>query len=362
MKSTATGGLRALATRAAVVGSVVLAVAGTATLFALAAQVLLLIFAGLLLAVLLSTSSDALVRVSGMPRAAALPLVVLSVTAVLVGSGFALWPSISDETDQLAKQLPPAIEELLRWFEQREWGRWLLGRSGGNRMVLGSSLVYQTTGVLISFTSAVAGLLVIVFVGMYVAAQPRLYHRGLRRLMPVDGRARLDTVLLEVTSVLRWWLVGTLMSMTLVGVLTTVGLWWLGVPLALTFGLLAAALTFIPNFGPVLSVVPPAILALADDPRRALFVVGLYLAVQIVESYGVTPLIQRRTIAMPPALTIASQIVLGSVLGVIGIAVATPLTAAAMTIIRMLYVEDLLERGVSMVTSPESPPNESRGQ
>jgi predicted PurR-regulated permease PerM len=132
--------------------------------------------------------------------------------------------------------------------------------------------------------------------------------------------------------------------MVLVGVLTTVGLWWLDVPLALTFGLLAAALTFIPNFGPVLSVVPPALLALADDPTRALYVAVLYLAIQTIESYAVTPLIQRRTVSMPPALTIMSQIVLGVLVGAIGVAVATPLTAAAMTMVRMLYVEDLLEQ------------------
>lgn len=147
--------------------------------------------------------------------------------------------------------------------------------------------------------------------------------------------------------------------MVLVGVLTTVGLWWLDVPLALTFGLLAAALTFIPNFGPVLSVVPPALLALADDPTRALYVGALYLAIQTVESYAVTPLIQRRTVSMPPALTITSQVVLGVLVGGIGVAVATPLTAAAMTVVRMLYVEDLLEQDAtaeSAVGAAGSPP------
>jgi predicted PurR-regulated permease PerM len=192
--------------------------------------------------------------------------------------------------------------------------------------------------------SAVGSAVVILFVGIYVAAQPTLYHHGLRRLAPIHARRRLDTVLLEVTSVLRWWLVGKLLSMTLVGVLTTAGLWLLEVPLALTFGLLAAALTFIPNFGPILSVVPPAILALAEEPRRALYVGALYLAIQTVESYAITPLIQRRTVSLPPALTITSQIVLGVLVGAIGVAMATPLTAAVMTVVRMLYVEDVLER------------------
>jgi predicted PurR-regulated permease PerM len=102
-------------------------------------------------------------------------------------------------------------------------------------------------------------------------------------------------------------------------------------------------LTFVPNFGPILSVVPPALLALADEPRLAAYVVVLYLAIQTVESYAITPLIQKRTISMPPALTITAQVVLGVMVGAIGVAVATPLTAAAMTAIRLTYVEDFLE-------------------
>ena len=159
----------------------------------------------------------------------------------------------------------------------------------------------------------------------------------------VRARRRVDRVLYEVVGVLRWWLVGKMLSMAVVGVLTTMGLSLLGVPLALTFGLIAALLTFVPNFGPILSVVPPAVLALADDPRRATYVIGLYLAIQTVESYAITPLIQRRTVSMPPALTITAQVVLGVLVGAIGVAVATPLTAAAMTAIRLAYVEDFVE-------------------
>jgi predicted PurR-regulated permease PerM len=321
-----------------------MAILAVVAVLVLAAEVLLLVFAGLLFAVLLSSIADAIVRISGMSRAVALGLTVLVLLAAAVGTMWSLWPSVSEQADQLAKDLPAALRELRGWVEQREWGRWLLGRAEPDQMADGETIVNQATGVLLTTISALAAALIILFVGLYVAAQPSLYHRGLRRLVPVAGRHRADEVLLEVSSVLRWWLIGKILSMVLVGVLTTVGLWWLDVPLALTFGLLAAALTFIPNFGPVLSVVPPALLALADEPTRAGYVVALYLAIQTVESYAVTPLIQRRTVSMPPALTIMSQIVLGVLVGGIGVAVATPLTAAAMTMVRMLYVEDLLEQ------------------
>jgi predicted PurR-regulated permease PerM len=339
------GNLRLLGPRTAVVVATAFAIIAVGAVLIVAAEVLLLVFAGLLFGVLLSSLADALVRLSGMGRGVALGLTVLLMLAATLGLGWALWPSVSEQADQLARELPAALRELRGWFEQREWGRWLLGRAEPEQMTDGKALVDQATGVLFTTISALAALVIIVFVGLYVAAQPKLYHRGLRRLVPVAGRPRVDEVLFEVTSVLRWWLIGKILSMVLVGVLTTVGLWWLEVPLALTFGLLAAALTFIPNFGPILSVVPPALLALADDPTRAMYVVALYLAIQTVESYAVTPLIQRRTVSMPPALTIVSQLVLGVLVGGIGVAVATPLTAAAMTMLRMLYVEDLLEQG-----------------
>ena len=338
------------------VGAVALALAALAVLVLRTGHVLLLIFAGLLFAVLLSAAADALVRVSGMRRGWALALTLVLLTAGLAATFVALWPSLSEQIDQLATEMPAAIGEMRRWIEQREWGRWLLGRAEPDRLVQESGAIDQATGALMSALSALAGLVVVLFVGVYVAAQPVLYHQGLRRLVPPRGRLRVDAALLEVTSVLRWWLVGKLLSMTIVGVLTTVGLWWLDVPLALTFGLLAAALTFIPNIGPVLSVAPPAILALADEPRTALYVVGLYLAIQTVESYAITPIIQHRTVSMPPALTITAQVVLGVLAGAIGVAVATPLTAAAMTLVRMLYVEDVLERPAAAVIDESSRP------
>ena len=130
--------------------------------------------------------------------------------------------------------------------------------------------------------------------------------------------------------------------MIIIGVLTAVGLWLLGVPLALTLGLLAALLTFIPNIGPILAVVPAALLALLQSPTRALYVVLLYLGIQTVESYLLTPLMQKRTVSLPPALTIFAQVLMGILVGRIGLVLATPLTAALFVLVKMLYVEDIL--------------------
>ena len=110
-------------------------------------------------------------------------------------------------------------------------------------------------------------------------------------------------------------------------------------------GVLAALLNFIPNFGPIIAAVPAVLIALAADPTKAIWVVVLSFAAQNLEGYLITPLVQRRAVEMPPALTILSQVLLGMLLGPIGVVLAAPLTAAAIVVVKMLYVDDPLEPG-----------------
>lgn len=132
--------------------------------------------------------------------------------------------------------------------------------------------------------------------------------------------------------------------MLLIGVLTTGGLALLGVPAALALGVLAGVLTLVPNLGPTLSVVPAALLALTVSPTTVLWVLGLYAAAQALESYVVSPLVQRRAAAVPPALLLTAQLALGVPFGAFGLLLATPLVAVAIVATRMLYIEDRLER------------------
>ncbi len=331
--------LRATATRGVVVTLIAAAIVSVLVLSVLLIQVWLLIFAGLLLAVLLSTAADAVTRWTGSPRGVSLAVVLLLLTLTLGAATVTLWPSISEQADELTTRLPAAWSELRGWIDDRPWGEWLVGRIDPERVVSQQDMVNQATSALSSTATAIGGLVVMLFIGIYVAAEPSLYLCGIRRLLPQAAHERFDTLTEELGGVLRWWLVGKLLSMTIVGVMTTLGLWLLNVPLALAFGLIAAALTFVPNIGPVLSVVPPALLALTDEPRTAAYVVALYLAIQTIESYAITPIIQRRTVSLPPALTITAQVALGLLVGPLGVAVATPLTAVGMTAVRVLYLE-----------------------
>ncbi len=209
-------------------------------------------------------------------------------------------------------------------------------------MPVRQDVVSRITGIFSTGLGFLVNIVIIIFVGLYFAADPRLYTHGIIQLVPIAKRDHARQILHEVGTTLRWWLGGRLLSMTIIGVLDGLGLWLLGVPLPILLGLLAAILTFIPNLGPILAAIPAMLLALLQSPTLVLYVVALKVGVQAVESYLVTPLVQRRAVALPPVLTISAQVLGGLLLGLLGLILATPLTAATMVLVKKLYIEDVL--------------------
>ena len=200
----------------------------------------------------------------------------------------------------------------------------------------------RLTGALSTAFGFMADFAIIFFLGLYFAAQPGPYIRGLIKLVPVPGRPRAREVIRGIGHTLQWWLVGQLCSMTIVGVLTGLGLWLLGMPLALALAVLAALFSFVPYLGPIVSAVPAVLLAFTDSPQQALYVVLLYLAVQAVESNLLTPLVQQKAVELPAAMILFAQIMLGFLLGPMGVVLATPLAAMILVVVKMLYIEDTL--------------------
>ena len=143
--------------------------------------------------------------------------------------------------------------------------------------------------------------------------------------------------------------------MAIVGVLTAAGLWMIGIPLAFLLGLIAALLAFIPNIGPVIAAVPALLLAFGQGTTAMLLVGAVYLVVQTLESYVITPVIQQQKVALPPALIIAMQVLFGVLFGIAGLALATPLAALGLTLVREIYVGGLSRRG-----GQEARPREER--
>ena len=161
-------------------------------------------------------------------------------------------------------------------------------------------------------------------------------------MLPRADRGRAQETLSAVGVALRRWVIGRLVAMLMIGALTACGLWLIGVPLALTLGLLAGLLNLIPYIGPLAAFVPDGLMALLQGGVAVVWVLALYVVVQTAESYLVTPLVQQRAVRLPPALTITAQVVLGLVLGGAGLLFATPLTAAMLVVVQLLYVADVL--------------------
>jgi predicted PurR-regulated permease PerM len=315
-------------------------------ILALTAQVLLLAFAGVLLAILLRCAALVIAARTRFGPGWALAGVLITTALSMGCAAWLLAPEVISQGRQLTDQIPRSWQSLQDRLEGMVGGRVLDQVSDQVSSPNGSAiqdLIAQALSLLSTTLGAIGSAIVIFFIGLYLAIDPATYRDGLVRLIAPHRRDRARDVLFKVGDTLLWWLIGKLASMTVVGALTFVGLWFLEIPLALTLALIACALTFIPNFGPILSAAPAVLLALGESASQASWVVGLYLAVQTVESYLITPLIQQRTVSLPPALTLTAQILAGVLAGVAGLALATPLTAAAVVLVRELYVEDVLE-------------------
>ena len=203
-----------------------------------------------------------------------------------------------------------------------------------------------------STLAVVAGLVLVIFLAIYVAVEPRTYHDGMMHLFPHDARPRAGEVLTAIATVLRRWLVTQLIAMVVIGTVTTVVLLLLDVPAAFPLGVLAGLLEFVPTIGPLLAAVPGVAMGFVDSPEKALYVGLAYWGIQFLENQLLIPLLMREGVDIPPALTIIAQALMALVFGFLGLLVAVPLLAAGMVAVKMLYVEgvvgdelDVLEEG-----------------
>lgn len=308
------------------------------------AQVLLLVFGAVLFAVFLDGLSELLRQKARLPRGWALFIVVWVFVFFLFGLGWIAGPRMADEFNRLAERLPEAIQSIRQQITHYEWGRELVGYvlTPEEMLSMGSGFLGQITG----FFSTAFGLLIsgafLLFVGVYLAASPQWYLEGAIGLLPPGRRERGRQVFSALGRALRWWLVGRFSSMGLVGVLTAMGLWVIGMPLAVPLGVIAALLSFIPYIGPVVSAVPALLLALGEGSRMTLYVIVVYSAVQTLESYFLTPMIQERAVSIPPAVLITSQLLMAVLFGLPGLLLSAPVTVVAIVLIQMLYQQDVL--------------------
>ncbi len=304
-------------------------------------DVLLLIFAAILFAIFLRTLSGWISQQFKLSDRFSVTTVLLILATAIFIKLILLAPVIDEQIIQLTKVVPQA------WRNFQEYMQVNLNWKFVPNAIAQSIPQTQVLTTAFNFFSTTFGILgsfgVFLFTGIFLAYNPHPYVKGFLSLIPIAKRPRAKAVLDQLAITLHWWLIGMLCSMSVVGVATFIGLWLLDIPLALTLGLLAGLLTFIPNIGPILSLIPAILIAFGHHPMSALYVAILYLFVQTCESYLITPNIQQRTTSLPPVLIMIAQLLMALLTGVLGLALATPLVAAALVIVRMLYVEDVLK-------------------
>ncbi|MBA2548025.1 MAG: AI-2E family transporter [Burkholderiaceae bacterium] len=310
-------------------------------LLAFAVEVVLLIFASILVALMLHALSKPLAKRLGISEQIGLVIVVVLLVVSFTVIGWLIAPSIGEQVRELRAQLPATLQKLQQELSRFAWLETLFDArtsSSAGEHAAASTVTGAVSGTL----AALGNTAVVVVIALYLAFQPKPYINGLVRLFPVARRERAREVLYAMGETLRWWLIGKGLSMVLVGIAVFIGLTALGVPLAATLALIAALLDFIPNIGPLLAAVPAALFALLQGPAQALYVIALFVAIQSVEGYVLTPLIEQRTVSVPPALSLAALVVAGLLFGWLGLLLAAPATAALLVFVQMVYLQDTL--------------------
>lgn len=323
---------------------------------------LLLVFAGALLAAGLHGMSETLRERTHLPAGWALGIVSLALVAVLGLAGWFLAADLAVQFNQLGTGLTKGYAQVREYVSQWSWGRALVEEplKPGELLASTNGLLWGVSNLFASTLHAVLGCVVLFVLGLYLAAEPGLYHRGLLRLLPHRHRHRGQEVLNKVAATLRWWLVGQLLYMTFIGVGTGVGLALLGVPSPLALALLTFVLVFVPFLGAIVAALPAVLVGLTVSPQLAVSVLVLFLVVHLIEGYLVFPLVQKISVELPPALTISAQVLLGLLFGVLGVVLATPLAAAGLVLVRKLYLEDAL--GEPAEDEPEPVPVPAGGE
>ena len=323
------------------------ALVGGIVLLVLVRQVVLMAFLGATVAVLFNWLAGLLRRlVPRLPQGVALAIVIVLLLAVVVGLANLIARPIVKELSDLVGNLEQHFGTLQERFE--EWSEQHL-ESGGEIDVSGlAKEVFKSTQSVVRFVfrflsttgDVLLKVLVVLSLGVFFSIKPSQYNELLLRYVGEGSREQTRRAIETIGAKLRGWLGGTLFSALFIAVFSTVGLLLIGVKYAHVFGLLAGLMAFVPYFGSILAVVPPALFALLDpQPIKVLWVVVLFVCVQTIEANIFTPMVMQRRVDLPPAVVVLAVLVMGALLGFLGAVLALPLTLAIQTLLDEFVVK-----------------------
>lgn len=300
-------------------------------------SVLLLILAGVLIAVYFRGLGHWIERRTHWRKNICL---VISILVTLLLFALFIWlvgSKLQQQITELTDTLPKTIENAKRQLGQSTLGQKLVDKVSSADSQKKISAVVSTF--FKSSFGVIGDIYVVVFIGIFFTASPKIYTEGIIGLIPRKGKQKAGEVLKAVGMNLKKWLKGKLFAMLVVFVLTSIGLLIIGAPMWLVLSLIAGLLNFIPNFGPLMALIPAVLVGLLQSPTTALWIAGLYIVVQVTESNFITPTVQHKLIKIPPALIIIAQLLVAPLTGGWGLILATPLMIIVQVLIKNLYSE-----------------------
>jgi predicted PurR-regulated permease PerM len=368
----------------------------------IAHPVIFLFFLGVLFGLPIAQGADWLEK-RRIPRGLGVSIILTVFLGLLIGGSVGMAPILRSQSKELQQRLPEALDKIDAWLGHRANGvlgilfnQESTGEDAGtvpgiaetdsaatdtvpppaigpeaqktitrsNEVVVGGNLrreiTRQFSGAQHSFlrmltsTFAVTGaFLLVLFIAAYIGLDPHLYHGGVLALVPERERDRAALALARLATTLRRWLVTQLIAMVVIGAVTTVFLLALHVKAALPLGILAGVSKFIPIVGSIFAAIPAIAMAFIDSPHKALVVAIGYIVIQFVENHVLVPVLMKRGVNLPPAMTLGIQALMALLFGFLGLLVAVPLLAAILTIVRTMNEKELRE--ISEETSSHLP-------
>lgn len=302
-------------------------------------NVFLLILAGVLIALFFHGFAGMLQKKLHIPQKACLPVSVILTFVIIILVSWFMGSTIENQVIELAKTLPSTLSSAKRQLATTTFGQKLLENTSSDKV---SQQAYSFFGKFFNSTfGVVTNIYVVLFLGLFFTAAPKTYLNGLLMLVPSKAKPEAKNIADKTGFTLTKWLKGQIFAMVVIAVLKGIALTILGIPTAVALAVIAGILNFIPNFGPLLSMIPAILIALTQGVNKAIIVAAIYLLLQIIEGNIITPSIQQKLIKMPAALTIIAQLFMGILSGGWGLILATPLVAIVIVIVQETYVKKI---------------------
>jgi predicted PurR-regulated permease PerM len=300
--------------------------------------VILITIGAIILAMLLRLGAQPFVRWLSLPEPLALAISGVIILGCIVGAGYLFGTRITAEFQDVAQRALSGSEDIHRSLERSPYGKFLLDHFSGSDV----SVTGVLSGLLKVSSRFLEALVIMVISGVYLAAQPHHYRNGLVWLFPPRAHEHAARIIDGIGEALRLWLIGQLIQMVLIGVLSTLAVWIIGVPSPLALGLIAGIGEFIPYVGPLLAAIPALLVALTKSPEATLWTAVAYLIIHQIEGNIVAPLIQRSMVSIPPAVMLLGIVAITYLFGATAIIFAAPIVVVIFAGVSLLYVRDTL--------------------